>query len=157
MSSNIRVASQSDISRIIPLWNEFMLNHLEITPYLLAAETSQTAVQKDIGKRIADPDSQFFLSEFDNELAGFISCRVIEPNHIVHEKVGYITETIVKEPFKRIGIGTLLFLTAKEWMYGRGADIIEGRVAIKNKEAADFWYKMGFAPTFHQLSYRREA
>ena len=93
----------------------------------------------------------------DNELAGFISCHVIAPNHIVPETVGYITETVVKESFKRKGIGTRLFLTAKEWMYGRGADIIEGRVAIKNQEAADFWYKMGFTTTFHQLSYRREA
>ncbi|MEM8898021.1 MAG: hypothetical protein AAGC85_07945, partial [Bacteroidota bacterium] len=66
-----------------------MLNHQEITPYLLSDEKNQISVKNNIEKRILGPDSQFFLSEFDNELAGFISCRVIEPNHIVHEKVGY--------------------------------------------------------------------
>ncbi|MEM6763601.1 MAG: GNAT family N-acetyltransferase [Bacteroidota bacterium] len=155
MDSVIRVAKPGDVDRIIPLWNEFLESQSDKVPFLRTDKDAEITASSSISRRIGDPDYQFFLAEEENELAGFLSCQIVEPTHLIQETGGYITETIVKDTYQRKGIGTQLFQTAANWMYEKGASFIQLRMAVNNLAVHTFCQKEGFEPIFYQMVYKR--
>ena len=154
MSAYIRVASHSDIGRIIPLWNEFMDSHLDEVPYLWTNKDRDLSAIDSIGRRISAPDHQFFLYEDKEELTAFLSCQIVPPNHLIQETGGYITETVVKDSLQRNGIGTRLFEVACDWMFQKGATSIWLKATINNEAVNTFCQKAGFRPVFQHMVYQ---
>ena len=154
MSAYIRVASQSDISRIIPLWNEFMVSHLDTVPCLRTDKDRERPAIESISRRIKQAHHRFFLAETKEGLAGFLSCHIMDPTHLIQEPGGYITETVVKDSLQRNGIGTQLFETACDWMFEKGARSIWLKATITNEAVNTFCEKAGFKPVFQHMVYQ---
>jgi ribosomal protein S18 acetylase RimI-like enzyme len=97
---------------------------------------------------IDDPNWSFIVFEFEEKMAGAIIYKINEsPEDVILKKrrYGYIEEMIVKNEFRRQGIGRKMLEYAKEDLKARGISELELDVWEKNENARNFYTNSGFS------------
>ncbi|WBO83025.1 GNAT family N-acetyltransferase [Hymenobacter yonginensis] len=148
----IRPATRSDLHAVYRLWCELMDAHAPYHPVFGYHRRAEVELKQVLLGRLREPQTRFFVAEAPDGLAGLLIALYQPGNPALHYKRrGYIAETMVRPPFRRLGIGRELFLAAREWLQQQGADHLELQVAVPNEGGQRFWAAMGFAPTTYHL------
>ncbi len=88
---------------------------------------------------------------------GFVIASVSKDLPELEFKKGIIMEVGVLKPYRRKGIGTALMLEAINWIWSKGAEVVELSVDDDNPTGAPAFYaRLGFRRAFRTLVYLRE-
>ncbi|AIJ05482.1 GCN5-related N-acetyltransferase [Methanocaldococcus bathoardescens] len=86
----------------------------------------------------------FFVCEINGKPIGFIACDCNWISNIEKREVAEIHEIFVDPDFRGRGIGTALINKAIEYAKKNGRNIVELWVGVENKNAIEFYKKLGF-------------
>ncbi|WP_456371502.1 KEOPS complex subunit Pcc1 [Methanocaldococcus sp.] len=86
----------------------------------------------------------FFVCEINNKPVGFIGCDCNWISNIEKRDVAEIHEIFVDPDYRGRGIGKLLMNKAIDYAKKRGKDLVELWVGVENKNAREFYKKLGF-------------
>ncbi len=86
----------------------------------------------------------FFVCEVNGRPVGFIACDCNWISNIEKREVAEIHEIFVDPDFRGKGIGTALINKAIEYAKKNGRNIVELWVGVENKNAIEFYKKLGF-------------
>ena len=90
---------------------------------------------------------RILLAEFDREVAGFVCVLARVPHEGLDQPPGhyaFITDLIVREPFRRRGFGEALLLEAERWAHAAGATDVRIGVLSENADAIRLYERAGF-------------
>lgn len=148
----IRTATRPDLDNLYQIWRELMDEHQAYHPIFGYYPLAEAELKRVLLQRLQEPYTRFFVVENEQGLMGLlVAMYQIGNNGMHYNRRGYIAETMVRAPYRRTGLGRLLFETAREWLTRQGADHLELQVAVANPGAFQFWTALGFAPSTHHL------
>ncbi|MFQ6044226.1 MAG: GNAT family N-acetyltransferase, partial [Candidatus Poribacteria bacterium] len=145
---SIRVAKESDIDCLIDM--KFALQtHLEKSNpdiWRLSDEGKEQFKEQFI-ELFSDPDVQVLLALNDKgEAIGMVVGRIHRNPKYIPNISGSVELLFVKEEYRKRGVGTELVLTLCEFFSSQGAEDISVRYVVGNREAEEFWTRLGFQP-----------
>ncbi len=91
----------------------------------------------------------------DNEVAGFIVADSNWKDYFDRKTVGEIHEVAIKRKFWGKGLGTFLLNKSLEHFKSAGRNIARLWVGKNNKEAIEFYKRLGFKPLYERWDYLR--
>lgn len=91
----------------------------------------------------------------DNEVAGFVVADSNWKDFFDGKIIGEIHEIAIKRKFWGKGLGTFLINKTLEHFKGKGRDIVRLWVGKKNKEAIEFYERLGFKTLYEKWDYLR--
>ena len=143
-SVGIRPATLNDLPAIVAMRND--LNALELAACPHAAIQRMTLEQftAQWGRTIGDPDYCWRLVEAGRQPVGFALIYLTTPR--VAPTPAYLQWAYLAPPYRRRGVGRMLFEHLAGWARARGAGRIELQFIEGNEPAERFWAKVGFRP-----------
>jgi ribosomal protein S18 acetylase RimI-like enzyme len=150
-----RYATALDILSLIELFGEIDEYHRIQLPHLFQSHDGPAREQEYLQGILNDENAAIFVIEHGAELIGFIHVYVKSTPDIaivVPRRYAVIETLMVKNGFKRQGLGKLLVKAAEDWSKGKGASSVNLSVYDFNQSAIDFYKKVGY----HTLSIRME-
>jgi ribosomal protein S18 acetylase RimI-like enzyme len=140
-------AVMDDLESVEELWLELMGFHENIDPFFTPADNAGSNFRKWLTEHFHDEGSQIFLARIEDETVGYIKLEIAKyPPVLKRQRYGYISDAAVKDSFRGMGTGRLLFEAAREWFRSKGITRIELKVLNSNRVAVGFWKRMGFRP-----------
>jgi len=87
-----------------------------------------------------------FVVEIDDKIIGYAVCWIERrPTYLYKvDKIGYISDVFVEEPYRGRGIGSALLGKILEWFKNKNIKYVELSVLAKNEKAKKFYEKHGF-------------
>ena len=151
---NIRLATINDVENIINLLLQIHEIHLKARPDWFKKKTLNFNYIKDI---IEAKDGEIFIAEENDIIIGYCIINIRKyKNHEIFEDMENIeiSEMCVDEKNRKRGVGKKLFDKVK--IYGKeiNAKNIELMVWDFNKEAIDFYEKMGMKTRIKRMEYK---
>jgi ribosomal protein S18 acetylase RimI-like enzyme len=98
-------------------------------------------IKKDVKISLEDKSILFLIAIEKRYLVGMISISIDKRGNT---KIGRIQDIIIKEEFRRKGIGRKLFKKAEEYFKKQKCKKIQSFIQIKNKNSQRFWKNMNF-------------
>ncbi|TGD78824.1 GNAT family N-acetyltransferase [Hymenobacter wooponensis] len=149
----IRIATHKDLDELYSLWCELMDEHQAFHPIFGYHPSADFQLKRVLRTRLAENNTRMFVAQGRYGLLGLMVVTYQVGSTGMHYfRRGYIAETIVREAYRRQGLGRALFGAAKDWLTAQGADHLELQVAVANPAGRRFWESQGFAPTtFHMM------
>lgn len=146
---SIRIGQESDIDKIIVLWEGLMRFHENcVSDFVLNKDAKQKMIAY-LQSFFNSKEKTVFVAEQSNEIVGYIFGLVKKKPPVFEENVvGEIGDTFVREDMRRKGIGEALVETVLEWIKQKGLKSVELNMYPENKVAAVFWDKMGLKSYF---------
>jgi len=146
-ASTLRLARERDLERLVALFFALLEYHAERSPRLALRPGARVEeqVRRLLAARLRDADSRVLVWDEDGDLRGLCIARVLErPAIFVETERGEIEHLLVREPFRRGGVGRALAEAGLAWMGERGIRRAEIQVAVENTAARAFWGALGF-------------
>ena len=122
----IRKANESDIPSISKMLNEILLIHHKLRPDLFKPSGAKFDGDEAISL-MKDPNTPVFVYELDGNVVGHLFGRFIvrkEEGHTYPYKEFYVDDLVVKEGFRRRGIGKELLEFASSYAKENGCDYL---------------------------------
>jgi len=143
----IREATQGDYEALCAIFAEADAMHREALPHIFREAAGPARPRDFILKILADKNTALFVAEHEGEIIGLIHVRVRETPDIpilVPRRYAVINDLVVKEKFRRHGVGRALLERAERWALDKGATQVELVVWEFNKGAIAFYEKLGY-------------
>lgn len=94
---------------------------------------------------LEEENNKGFVAIIDDKVVGFaLFGLILKPSNFISPEVTYISEMIVKESYRSMGIGEKLLKKIIEYSKTRGIDKIELEITNANERGIGFYKKMGF-------------
>lgn len=142
----LRKAEPGDISFLEELFHEELQYHMSLLPGLF--KMPKTLVKKEWLESILHDDSvDIVVAEYKGDIVGIILYKIItqiETIILKDRRYGYVEEMIVREPFRRMGIGGRLLDHALQELVSKNITEIEINVWEDNRIGIRFYEKHGF-------------
>lgn len=146
---SIRIGQESDIDKIIVLWEGLMRFHENCVSDFVLNKDAKQKMLAYLHSFFNSKEKIVFVAEQANEIVGYIFGLVKKKPPVFEENiVGEIGDTFVREDMCRKGVGEALVKTALEWIKQKELKSVELNMYPDNKVSAAFWDKMGFKPYF---------
>ncbi|MGN1118971.1 MAG: GNAT family N-acetyltransferase [Oscillospiraceae bacterium] len=148
----IREAEFKDIDAVAEIFRQLHKKHVELSP-----ESYKMPFDYYFRGRLeaffADDDMTIIVSD-NCGIDGFAVIRFFDTDSAerVGRQVCYVECFAVEETRRRQGIGTALFGYIKDYAQNCGCDCIRLGAAAENKEALQFYQKMGLVPRVINLN-----
>ena len=107
-ASPLRLARERDLERLVALFFALLEYHAERSPRLALrpGAEAEEQVRRLLTARLRDADSRVLVWDEDGDLRGLCIARVLErPAIFVETERGEIEHLLVREPFRRRGVG----------------------------------------------------
>ena len=157
MKLNIREAVASDYESLCVLFDEGDALHRENLPWIFQKPREAVRERDYVLGLIADEAVGFFVAQVGDRLVGSICVMIRESPEVpifVRRRYTVINDVVVKEGFRRAGIGRALMEKAHEWAVAEGAESIELNVWEFNQEATEFYKTLGYETASRKMSRR---
>lgn len=141
-----RPAGQEDGPLLLSLYRRLEAEMTALHPMWPRSDGLPEPVGEAIGRRLADPDSLFYIGELGGFPLGFIHGRS-EPL-LVHEgetRRGAIRLVFVEEEARGVGIGEAMRNALLEEWRGRGMTLFDSHVLPGHRLAKNFFEAGGFS------------
>jgi ribosomal protein S18 acetylase RimI-like enzyme len=147
----VRAADESDLADVVLLWSE--LKHCGALTSRLAAITDDRQIEDQVRRLILRPECRVLLASVSSQVVGMAMLSTV-PLGVLSETLSLQVEyTVVKEKFRRRGVGRALMAAAAAYAEELGADQVTVSVSPLSREANRFFAQLGLAP----LAVRRVA
>jgi ribosomal protein S18 acetylase RimI-like enzyme len=157
MDLRIREAEASDYDALCALFDEVDSLHRTHLPHIFQEPDGPARDKALILGLLQDEAVGLFVAEVDHRLVGLIFVFVREPPEIpilVPRRYALIDNIVVKEVFRRSGIGRALMEKAQRWALAQGADSVELSVWEFNHGAIAFYQTLGYETCSRRMSKR---
>jgi len=92
------------------------------------------------------------VAEVDGDIVGFTLGKIQKTPPILQiEEFGHLSDTFVKEEYRRKRIGEKLTYELLEWFKSKGIKRVELSVDVRNKIGVSAWTKFGFEPFHYRM------
>ncbi|MEP7127997.1 MAG: GNAT family N-acetyltransferase [Chitinophagales bacterium] len=143
----IRLAGEKDLESLVDLWIELMEYHGSFGLQLLIDKSKRAAIETFIIELLSKKNSRMYVMVDTEKVIALLIARIEQrPGMFIHQKSGYIAETIVSKSFQGKGIGEELANAAHQWFQEEHVAFSELQVSIQNDKAVTFWKSKGYEP-----------
>jgi len=141
----IRRADSLDVKRIAELRLLSQKHFEKSNPSIWRiTEEGKKLLKQKVENDMANCNVQILLAEADGEIIGYAQGEVTCRNDYAPRTVGQISLVFVLKHFRRKGVGTRLMEELCKFFNANKAEYLTVRYIIGNKEAGEFWRKLGF-------------
>ncbi len=150
MNINIRELEKTDIEYVLPLLQKMFLEHDLAEPDLFTPNSfSIDQIEKYLNEALESKTCKVFVATKDSEIVGTIRATIKEAPSFYKDKwIGYTDDLVVKEVYRRNGIGGELIKKSLEYYKSKGVTLIESKIYEFNKPSQALSEKNGFKKTF---------
>lgn len=150
---DIRKASETDIDSLLELNRQIGEFHYQHAPHIF--EKPSAAEKAFLINALKDTDRLFLVANVSGKVVGFLTA-IIHKNELVpfinKDPICRISTIVVDQNQRKQGIGKTLISSCCTWANQLGAGEIRLEVMEFNKEAQQFYNKLGFKNSSHILS-----
>jgi ribosomal protein S18 acetylase RimI-like enzyme len=149
MEFSIREASEADYEQLGALFAELDAVHNQALPHIFRPADGPARTRELLSGLIADEQVALFVAEnkADGQLVGLVQVAVNATPDIpilVPRRLGRMSDLVVKQKWRRTGIGQALAEHAQQWVLAQGATEVQLGVWEFNQEAIAFYEKLGY-------------
>lgn len=151
----IRIATNSDIESLRPLWRSVDDLHRTALPGSFQTPPDNWPSAEILETLINGSDSAIYVAENKSAVAGFVTLLLhrrtespIRPARTFVE----VDNMAVDPAHRRQGIGRALMAAAKDWAKAQGAQSMDLNVYAFNDPASRLYEESGFTPMLHRLT-----
>jgi ribosomal protein S18 acetylase RimI-like enzyme len=157
MDLHIREAAGSDYDALRALFEEVDSLHRTNLPHIFQKPAGLVRDRSYVLGLIADKSVGLFVAEIDEQLAGLVCVFIRQPLEVpilVPRRYAVIDSLVVKDAFRRAGLGRALMERAQQWAVAQGADSVELNVWEFNQGAIAFYRTLGYQTASRRMSQR---
>jgi GNAT superfamily N-acetyltransferase len=147
----VRAADESDLGEVVVLWSE--LKHCGALTPRLAALADDRHIEDQVRRLIVQPRCRVLLASMSSQVVGMAMVSIVSLGALTEAHCLQVEYTVVKESFRRRGVGRALMAAAAAYAEEVGADQVTVSVSPLSREANRFFAQLGLAP----LAVRRVA
>jgi GNAT superfamily N-acetyltransferase len=147
----VRAAAESDLAEVVVLWSE--LKHCGALTPRLAALADERHIEDQVRRLIVRPSCQVLLATLSSQVVGMAMVSTVPLGALSETPCLQVEYTVVKEKFRRRGVGRALMAAAAAYAEEVGADQVTVSVSPLSREANRFFAQLGLTP----LAVRRVA
>ena len=147
MDTVIRPAVQSDYEGLCEILDEIDAIHRRTLPSIYKKPDGPVREREYINSIISNDDPEVLVAVTNKQIVGFINAYIEFSKDLpIVKKRKYvkIDTVVVKEEFRRLGIGTELMNSIQRWAKEKGINQIELGVWSFNTSAISFYNKLGY-------------
>ena len=147
MELTIREAIAADYADICDIFEEADALHREHLPHIFQKSPGPVRQQEYILGLLADENAGLFLAQVGSQVVGLVCVLAREAPAVptfVPRRYATVDSMVVKQSFRRRGIGRALMERAQAWAQAKGLDNIELHVWDFNQEAIAFYEQLGY-------------
>jgi ribosomal protein S18 acetylase RimI-like enzyme len=145
MEIKIEEAKKKDINSLLKLVKEMTEYHLKFDDFYKEVEEQKKDFKKLLSKKIGKRDFKVLIAKEKGQILGHAIGFIRKaPFFAKPKRIGHLMHLIVKEKYRRKGIGRMLFEKILEWFKERGIKHIELNVDSRNEIAISAYKKYGF-------------
>lgn len=147
MNFSIREVSKKDYKKICELFREADLLRHKNLPHVFRGADGPEETKKFISGIIANEDAALFVAERECEIIGAILVLLRETSGnsiMLPRQYAWIGDLVLREQFRRSGVGRSLVEKAHQWSLGKGVSQVQLNVWEFNKEAIIFFKMLGY-------------
>jgi len=141
----IRRAASSDAKKIVEL-RLLSQEHAEKSNPLIwrITEQGKKLLKQKVENDLADNNIMVLLAETNGKIIGYVQGEVTSRSDHTPRTVGHVSLMYVVKQFRRKGVGRRLMKELCKFFNSNKAEDLTVRYIIGNKEAEEFWRKLGF-------------
>ncbi len=148
----VRKATEADLDSIVKLGRKLNEYHEKFDGFYWLKEDIEEKLREFYSKNISSENTLLLVAEIDGEIVGFTLGKIQKyPPIFQIEEFGYLSDTFVKEEYRRKRIGEKLTHEMLEWFKSRGMKRVELSVDVRNKIGVSAWTKFGFEPFHYRM------
>jgi ribosomal protein S18 acetylase RimI-like enzyme len=147
MEMTIRRATAQDYEALCEIIEEVDALHREALPHIFRESGGPARDRIYMLGLLADEDHGLFVAEIEGQAAGYVHVTVRDAPPIpilVPRRVALVDNLVVKEAYRRSGLGRALMGRAERWAQARGAADVELTVYDFNEAAIAFYESLGY-------------
>ena len=155
MKLNIREAVASDYDDLCALFEEADALHRENLPRIFQKPGGAARGRDYVDGLITDDAVGFFVAQAGDRLVGLIYVMIRESPDVpilTRRRYAVVDTVVVKNEYRRAGIGRALMEKTREWAVAEGADSIELHVWEFNQGAIEFYRALGYETASRRMS-----
>jgi diamine N-acetyltransferase len=154
MDFSIRQAKEADFAGLNALFEEIDEYHRNALPHVFRKPDGPARTRDFLFGVLADQNAVIFIAESEDQIIGlaYAYIRLIPETPIrIPSRVGEIDHLVVKQEYRRYGVGKALMERVHQWAGQMKVDRLELSVWNFNKEAQDFYRGLGYGPAFIRM------
>jgi ribosomal protein S18 acetylase RimI-like enzyme len=147
MEVRIRRATAQDYEALCEIIEDVDALHREALPSIFRESSGPVRERAYLLGLLADEDHGLFVAEIEGQAAGYVhvTARDAPPIPIlVPRRVAVVDNVVVKEAYRRSGLGRALMGRVEQWAQAKGATEVELNVYEFNEAAIAFYESLGY-------------
>jgi diamine N-acetyltransferase len=154
MDISIRQAVEQDYAKLNALFEELDTHHRNALPQVFRKPEGPARTGDFLASVLADQGAVIFIAETQGQIVGLVYAYIRSIPEIqirIPCRTGEIDQLIVKQEYRRYGVGKALMARAHQWAGKMKLDRLELSVWSFNTGAQDFYRELGYDPAFLRM------
>ena len=154
MNFSIRQATEQDFSGLNDLFEEIDAYHRNALPHVFRKPDGPARTKEFLSGVLADQNAVIFIGESEGKIIGLVYAyvRSVQETPIrIPSRVGEVDHIVVKQAYRRCGVGRALMERIHQWAAQMKVNRLELSVWNFNNEAQDFYRGLGYGPAFIRM------
>ncbi|MBU7013240.1 MAG: GNAT family N-acetyltransferase [Theionarchaea archaeon] len=145
MEPTIRIAQKQDLDVITELNSELADYHRALDAYYRSGQETRNVFNEYVREILGKNHVRIVVADMGGRVVGYCIGK-IEPTKpfISPERIGKISDAIVKKAYRNCGIGRHMVYSLFDWFEEHGICQIELSVDSRNEDGVKAWESLGF-------------
>jgi GNAT superfamily N-acetyltransferase len=158
MDFSIRQVAEKDNAGLMDLFEELDEHHRTALPHIFRKPAGPARTRDFVVDVLADPNAVIFIAEIQDQIIALIYAyirSIPEAPIRIPCRAGEIDQIIVKQKYRRKGVGEALMERVHQWAGQLRLDRLELSVWDFNNEARDLYLDMDYKPALIRMWKKR--
>jgi len=154
MDFSIRPAAETDYVGLNGLFEELDEHHREALPHVFRKPDGPPRTKDFLSGVLADQNAVIYIAETDDQIIGLVYAYVRSIPGIpirIPCRVGEVDQIIVRQKYRRHGVGKALMQRVDRWACQMKLDRLELSVWNFNEEAREFYRELRYETAFIRM------
>jgi ribosomal protein S18 acetylase RimI-like enzyme len=157
MNCSLRVATIDDFDGICEVFEEADVLHCQALSHIFRRTEKPVRSKAYIYECMTGGNSAFWVAEGGNRIVGVLHIAIEETPDLpilVPRRYGKIHDLVVRQDYRRLGIGRSLMKKANRWAMEKGVTQVELTVWEFNEGAIAFYEELGYSTASRKMCIR---